>query len=437
LSSRFDEAQAYVSNRGLRQETVKRFRLGFAPAGNRLRGGVRRLGLSEEALVRAGLLVRRADGLSDYFFERVMFPIFSLSGKVVGFSGRTVRDAEPKYLNSPDTEIFRKGDVLYGMFQAKGYLRTQPPILVEGNFDLLSLVDKGINPVVAPLGTALTPSHALLLRRYNSRLVICFDGDEAGQNACRRAIDVLLRAGIDPQIVVLPKGSDPDSFIRKRGREGFVGQLAEVQDFVDFVVAGRRLRTVAEQRQVLGELTALLRVIADEPLRELYANRVADRFRVDKSKLLLGVGVQERAEVTPTKPRGLVEKLVSAAVQHRELAQIALEFCLSETIDDQQLRELARLAEERADEPGFGPGMIMDLVEDESVRKRVAEWTFTHETLPTPAEFRERVRRFRAQWLHQRIIAAHRTGDDELAETLSKERNRLLQDIARERSGRQ
>ncbi|MEO0080631.1 MAG: hypothetical protein ABIK44_08160, partial [candidate division WOR-3 bacterium] len=113
--------------------------------------------------------------------------------------------------------------------------------------------------------------------------------------------------------------------------------------------------------------------------------------------------------------------------------QIALEFCLSETIADEGLSKIVRLAEERSDEPGFGPGMVMDLIEEETLRNRVAEWTFAQERLPTPGEFRERVRRFRAQWLHQQIVAAHREGNEELAEVLSRERNRLLQEIAHER----
>ncbi|MBM3323627.1 DNA primase, partial [candidate division WOR-3 bacterium] len=162
--ARSSSAQAYLERRGLGRETVRRFRLGYAPPGNVLRGQAKRRGLAEVTLVSAGLLVKREEGLTDYFYDRVMFPVFSLSGKVIGFGARVMGDSEPKYLNSPDTAVFRKGDILYGVFQTKAYLREAVPILVEGNFDLLSLVNAGVNHVVAGLGTALTPAQAQLLR---------------------------------------------------------------------------------------------------------------------------------------------------------------------------------------------------------------------------------------------------------------------------------
>ncbi|MBM3316204.1 DNA primase, partial [candidate division WOR-3 bacterium] len=208
-------AREYVARRGLRPETVKRFRLGFAPGGNRLRAEAGKLGLAEDVLVRAGVLAQRDAGLGDYFFNRVMFPVFSVGGRIVGFSGRVLDDREPKYLNSPDTPVFHKGELLYGLFQAKGYIRAQLPVLVEGNFDLLALADRGIDNVVATLGTALTPTQAATLRRFNPRVCLCYDGDQAGRKACRRALEVVLAAGIDPQVAVLPDGTDPDSYVRQ------------------------------------------------------------------------------------------------------------------------------------------------------------------------------------------------------------------------------
>jgi DNA primase len=270
-------AAAYVRRRGLSAETVRRFRLGFAPAGNILRGQAKRRGWSEELLVQAGLLNKRDDGLVDWFHGRLMFPIFSLSGKVVGFGGRVLDDSEPKYLNSPETAVFRKGDSLYGIFQAKGYIREQPPVLVEGNFDMLSLVNAGINNVVAPLGTAFTAGQAQLLRRYNSRITVCFDGDSAGRKACRRSLETLLAAGLEPQVALLPEGTDPDVYIRQQGKEQLLRLLAQGQDWVEFVLAGRELSRVAEQRSALAELVALLRLIGDDTSRELYANPVAQR----------------------------------------------------------------------------------------------------------------------------------------------------------------
>ncbi|MBN2464804.1 DNA primase [candidate division WOR-3 bacterium] len=434
-------AAAYVERRGLSAETVRRFRLGFAPAGNILRGQAKRRGWAEEVLVQAGLLRAvegrgsRGEGLVDWFHGRLMFPIFSLSGKVIGFGGRVLDDSEPKYLNSPETAIFRKGDSLYGIFQAKGYIREQIPVLVEGNFDMLSLVNAGINHVVAPLGTAFTPGQAQLLRRYNQRITVCFDGDAAGRKACRRALDILLAAGVEPQIALLPDGADPDSYVRQFGKEKLLGLVAAGQDWVEFVLAGRDLARVAEQRAALGELVGLLRLIGDDATRELYANRIADRFRVSKQVLLRSAGQEKPGAARKTVNRGVEEKLLGSAIQTQELARIARDLRLADILEDEKLRPIARLATDHCDDPGFNAGLVLGLIDDDDVRKLVSAWTFSD--LPTPGEFRERVRRFRADWLYRRLKEADARGDDTAVEDLQKERCRLLQEVTRERSARQ
>uniref|UniRef100_A0A7C4G9X8 DNA primase n=1 Tax=candidate division WOR-3 bacterium TaxID=2052148 RepID=A0A7C4G9X8_UNCW3 len=426
-----ETGKAYLERRGMREDVIQRFRLGFAPEGNALRGAARRRGLNEEALVGAGLLVRRTDGYGDYFRGRIMFPVFSLSGKVVGFSGRVLGNDEPKYLNSPDTPIFRKGDVLYGLFQAKGYIRNEVPIMVEGNFDLLSLAGCGINRVVAPLGTALTQNQALLIRRYNSQVLLCFDGDEAGQRACRRALEVFLGAGVDPQIVALPPGVDPDALIRAEGRQAFLARLERAKDFVEFLTATVQSGTIAERRRMLSELAALLRLVPDELSIELYANKIARLHDVDK-KLLFGRAPMalERRAVSP-RSSGIETKLVAAMVHSAELAQVALEVCLSEALVDERLQRIARLVEECCERPGYGPGMLMDLVEDDETRKLVASLTFGHGRQPGPDEFYRQVVRYRAAWLMRRIEAAHKAGEEETAEELGEERSRLLRGITR------
>jgi DNA primase len=432
-------AVAYVEKRGLSAETVRRFRLGFAPAGNILRGQAKRRGWSDETLVQAGLLRavegQGVTGLVDWFHGRLMFPIFSLSGKVIAFGGRVLDDSEPKYLNSPETAVFRKGDSLYGIFQAKGYIREQIPILVEGNFDMLSLVNSGINNVVAPLGTAFTPSQAQLLRRYNPRITVCFDGDNAGRKAARRVTETLLAAGIEPQVALLPDGTDPDSYVRQFGKEKLIELLTAGQDWVEFVLGGRDLTRVAEQRAVLGELVGLLRLIGDDTTRELYANRIADRFRVNKTVLLRSAGQPKPGAVKAGVIRGVEEKLLGSAIQTQELARMARDLKLAEILQDDKLRPIARLAADHCDDSGFNAGLVLGLIDDDDTRKLVSAWTF--DDVPTPTEFQERVRRFRAEWLHRRLREADARGDDAAVEALQKERSELLKEVARERSARQ
>ncbi len=438
-----EPARRYLEKRELGPDTVKRYRLGFVPGGNRLRGEARKRSWSEDEMVRAGLLVKRDSGLADYFFDRLMFPVFSRSGKIVGFGARVLGDREPKYLNSPDGPIFRKGENLYGGFQAKGYIREQPPILVEGNFDLLSLADRGIVNVVAPLGTALTPDQAAMLRRYNRRVIVCFDGDEAGRKATRRVLDVLLQRGCEPQVAVMPDGVDPDDYIRRHGVDRFREVLSRPQDIVEFVLAGKEFRGVPDERAAVREVVGLLRLIADDTTRELYANRLAVKFKVDKAAVLRAASSREgeirrrprRAE--PGVGSSLEEKLLAAAVQDASLAKIARDFRIADALTSDRLRAVAELVTEHCDEPGFGPARILDLIEEENTRRLVAGWTFTERAVLKPAEFEMWAKRLRAAWLHRRIVAAHEDGKSSEVEMLSKEQGELLKEATRERSNRQ
>ena len=430
-----ESARRYLKQRGLRSETVKRFRLGFAPPGNLLRGEARKKSWSEDGLVRAGLLVKRDTGLTDYFYDRLMFPIFSVSGRVIGFGGRVLGDREPKYLNSPDTEIFHKGNILYGAFQAKGYIREQIPLLVEGNFDVLSLVDRGVNNTLAPLGTALTSKQALLIRRYNHRVLVCFDGDVAGRKAARHVLEVLLSCGLEPQVVVLPEELDPDDYIKRDGKSGFLKFISHPQGVIEFVLAGREFRSVSDERAALRELVALLRLVNDETTRELYANRLADRFKVDKSSLIREASEKVSSRLKPRSTRGLEEKLLAAAVQDAALARIARDFCIADALTDEKLQAVARIAEKYCDEQDFGPALLLDKIEDENMRKMVAGWTFVEGSLPDATKFTMWMRRLRAAWVQRRIIAAHENGKEQEAEIL-RERSELLKEATQERSSR-
>ncbi len=425
------EAQRYIEKRGLGKATIQRFRIGYAPCGNSLRGNLQKLGLNEQLLVNVGLVIRRDEGLIDYFRDRIMFPIFSISGKVIGFGGRVLDDSEPKYLNSPDTPIFHKGENLYGIFQAKAYIRDRVPILVEGNFDLLSLVNHGFNNCLAPLGTALTQEQANLIRRYNRQVILCYDGDEAGLKACRRSIAVLLRVGVDPQIVILPSGEDPDSFVQKAGREGFLSRLSEGMDFVQFVIRGRSLSSVAERRRVINELSELVGLIADGVSRELYAEQIAKIFNVRAQLILNGSAVPQRGGTRtglPATELVLAERLLGAAVRDQKLASIAKRFYLSEAIDNGMLKGIAHLVERYCEVDSYTPSLLIDVADDEVIRGKITQWLFTEDVLPSAEEFREQLCRFRARWLQRQIELAYQQGEIERAEILSQEKDRILRD---------
>lgn len=258
------EGLYYLQRRGLTEETIKTFRLGFAPSGNALKAELGRRGFSTETLVEAGLIMkseREANSFYDYFRNRVMFPIADRRGKIIAFGGRVMDDGEPKYLNSPDTPVFSKGDNLYALHLSGEQARkTREIIVVEGYMDVIAMAQAGIRRAVAPLGTALTERQIQLLWRYAPEPLCCFDGDGAGQRAAVRAADrvlPLLKAGYSLRFITLPDNLDPDEYINEHGKSA-------LEEFLK-----TRYRPLSEQLwRMLTENRAL-----DTPERKAGLNR--------------------------------------------------------------------------------------------------------------------------------------------------------------------
>lgn len=231
----------YFKARGITGKTARSFHLGFAPEG--WDGLIQALGHPSENiahLLAGGLLVANDKGhYYDRFRDRIMFPIRDRRGRVVGFGGRVIDKGEPKYLNSPETVVFNKGQQVYGLYEARAANRTlESLIVVEGYLDVVALSQFGISHVVATLGTALTDKHLELLFKQVNELYFCFDGDEAGQVALKRAMNLcvpLIKDGRTVKFVILPKGEDPDSFVRKNGKAGFLTKLKEAKSLSDFL----------------------------------------------------------------------------------------------------------------------------------------------------------------------------------------------------------
>ncbi|MCL6547829.1 MAG: DNA primase [Alicyclobacillus sp.] len=258
------QALAYLEARGLSRQTVAEFRLGYAPeSGDFLVRNLTKRGYEPELLLDSGLALALGDRLMDRFRGRVMIPITDAQGNVIAFGGRTLSpEAKPKYLNSPDTPLFRKGNLLFNQHQARKHIRSQhTAVLLEGYMDVLSAWQAGVHNAVATLGTALTPEQAAVLKRYGDRLVIAYDGDDAGIQATARAIEVAEAAGLDVRAVVLPDGADPDDFIRARGAQAFQAQLrSRAMSSLEFTLW--RLRESAELHSEAGR-TAFLRQVLE------------------------------------------------------------------------------------------------------------------------------------------------------------------------------
>ena len=231
-------AKDYFINRGIRQETINRFGLGYAKdSWNSLLFHLRKLGFNENLLLEAGLVLtsEKTGNKYDRFRNRVMFPVFDYRGKVIGFGGRVLDDSKPKYLNSPETLVFQKGTNLYGLnFAIKSNMKERYFIIVEGYMDLITLHQYGITNVVASLGTALTVNQARLLKRYADKVIISYDADVAGQTATMRGLEILKDAGFDVRVLSIPQGKDPDEYVRVNGKDAFIKLINQAEGLVEY-----------------------------------------------------------------------------------------------------------------------------------------------------------------------------------------------------------
>jgi DNA primase len=312
------EARRYLKRRGIGREVAERFGLGFAPDEWRgLRERAARHGLEEKTLLEVGLIIQREEGKEPYdrFRHRVIFPIESASGKVLAFGGRVLGESGkgvPKYLNSPESPVYQKGKVLYGLSWAKNAIRREEgALVVEGYMDAVSLAARGMEHVVAPLGTSMTEEQAGLLSRYCTRVFLLFDSDSAGLRATFRAGDILLAAGLHPAVVTLPPGEDPDTIIRKEGAAGLQEYLNQAVDVLD-----RKLQILEEKeyfssiekiRGAVDRLLPTLRAAKDPALRDIYVSKVAEKTGVKRNTL---EGEMEKFEPPPSsrpRSRPLVE----------------------------------------------------------------------------------------------------------------------------------
>lgn len=275
---------AYLLRRGLTEETIRRFRLGWAPGRGALYRSLRNR-FSPEMLQKAGLILPRREGTgyTDAFFDRVMFPIADLAGRVIGFGGRILEGQGAKYKNTADTPLFMKRHVLFGLDQAKEAMRARnQAILVEGYMDVIMPHQYGIQNVVAPLGTALTDEQCRVIRQQAAQAIVAFDMDTAGQMATLRGLEKLYATGCDVRVLQIPDGKDPDEFIREHGVEAFEKAMADAIPLIEFKLRGAMSQHEGSSPEAKAKaLDAVARVLADvndDVLREAYADQVADKL---------------------------------------------------------------------------------------------------------------------------------------------------------------
>ena len=283
----------YLKNRGVEERMARRFLLGYAsPVGPGLAGFLKREGFSSKDAVRLGLISDRgSERYGDKFFDRLMFPIVNPAGKIVGFGGRVLGEGLPKYLNSAETPLFRKGSNLYGLFQAKETVREKDRVVVvEGYLDVIALSQFGVSYAVATLGTALTPDQVRILGRYTRNIIALFDGDEAGRKAAARSFEIFIEAGLLGRAAFLPKDEDPDTFVRAKGKEALERIIEEAVPAADYYFSwleGQFGKSLEGKSQIAKEISRILSKVRNPFEADLLARRAADSLGIREDLLRL------------------------------------------------------------------------------------------------------------------------------------------------------
>lgn len=370
-------AVEYLKGRGLTGEVVKRFNIGYAPSDwDQVR---RRFGASrdhEQLLISGGMLITRDNGPGSYdrFRDRIMFPIRDKRGRVIGFGGRVLGDGTPKYLNSPETPIFHKGRELFGLYEVKQAHKDPRRILVvEGYMDVVALGQYDIDYAVAALGTATTSDHIHTLFRTTAEVVCCYDGDNAGREAAWRALDNALphlQDGRELKFVFLPDGEDPDSLVRKIGKEGFEALLDEAQPFADFMFQRLRRDAIllgeAGKHEIAHEAAELIRRVPEGFTREGLITRLSSMMRWGENKQriaeLFARNTQPKAEVNKPKAIKLtpLRRALALMVQYPAVAAKLPSMPELAGLRVQGIKFLLQLHQQILAQPGITTGILLE-----------------------------------------------------------------------------
>ena len=451
-------AREYLRKRGIEAEAISTFRIGLAPEGWRhLLDFLDKKGIPPKLVEQAGLAIPRAGegerGHYDRFRGRLMIPIEDVDGHVIAFGGRVMDAGEPKYMNSPESPVYTKGNNLFGLSRTREAIRQAGfSLLVEGYFDLIALWGAGIQNVVATLGTALTRAQVDLLRRYAPRVAAVFDPDEAGRKALARSLELFLAGNVHAKAVILPDGDDPDDFVRTRGREKMEELVARAVPMVDYyieeILGGRG--TLEEDRDKLREAVAFISRIADAVERNLFIKKVAEKLNFDQEVLkaevrrVLSHATASQAEPTRRKSvrepdhleLGLIHMMLECPERIPAVAASGVLACFT----TEELRSLGeRLLTASEKEGGAIPDAVSLLngLEEGPVRAKLLDLLMSkspyqeelidRQMADTIRKIRERFNKERGKILTRQIKEAERVKDQGL-DRLVAEKNRILRE---------
>ena len=334
----------YLTERGLTKDTIKKFKIGLTSTGwEDLFNKVKALKYSDDVIEKSGLFTKSSKGIFDRFRNRIMFPIFNQSGKVIAFGGRTLDKEEPaKYLNSPETPLYHKSDVLYGLHLSRQAIREKGSVvLVEGYMDFIQLFQGGIENVVAASGTALAQRHVQQIKKFTNRVYLTYDGDQAGTDAAIRAGYLLYQGSVEPLVVQVPKGMDPDDWIRESGAEAIRKAGESAMSLIDFQISSKNVESLssAERSQFVNNILFAIASIGDSIIRNSILKNISQRLQIDENELLQRLkreqGRQRSSRQSDTVDEQPVE--FSSLLQKAQLILVKLL-----ASDDPQVRQIVR-----------------------------------------------------------------------------------------------
>lgn len=320
-----DAGREYLEQRGIQESAMREFKLGYAPDQDRFTvDSLARRNFDLDEMVEAGLISIGRDGdYRDRFNGRVVFPISDRDGTIVGFSGRSIDGRDPKYVNTAETPLFNKSELLFGFAQARGAMRkNKQVVLVEGNLDVVRVAQAGIPYTVASLGTALTPVHAQNLGRIVDEVIVCYDGDKAGRAATLKALRLLEDVAVDCSVIRLPDGEDPDSFIGAQSEETFLRVIEQERisslEFKSFYFRqGKNLRLEGERVRYIETMLEEIGRTANPLLRDIYLGKLAEEFHLSKESLLSQVKPLQPQQAKPKQERRQETQVVTSSPQDR------------------------------------------------------------------------------------------------------------------------
>ena len=450
-------ARAYLRRRGIPDEVIKEFNLGFATDGWRnLREYFEKAKVPLKLVEHAGLIITKTNGGGSYydrFRGRLIFPIEDVAGNVIAFGGRILGEGEPKYLNTPESAVFFKGRNLYGLNRTKEDIRRKGyAILVEGYFDLITLWSAGSRNVVASLGTALTKEHVDLIRRYTNEVIALFDPDVAGKKALARSIELFLSGNVHAKAAVLPEGYDPDQYVKTYGNESLAGIIGRAQSMVDYYIENciGRVSTVEEKRDALREAVSFIVNIDNISERDLFIRRVSEKLGLNQELLTKEINRAVKTQTVhpfsaarepgmdiDTVELSLIHIMLEYPLKISEIVrQDIFDFFMSANL--QSLAHRLKNSFEKEGSEGFDASLFIQNIEHDAIRQKLLkkminenpynEGIIDRIITDTLKQIKRKWYKEKRRMLTTEIKKADEGGNHELSNRLLVEKERLLRE---------